>query len=359
MGEVEYVDHQHHLLPRDLIFSILVRLPVKFLIRLESVCKQWRSFIKDANFISMYIKYQRKHNARILILVHSGYDRKLYSINIKGLGATTCRLHNFFIATTSEISYCNGLLSYYSFSLSLVLVHNPSTAKEWFMLRRSEHVGTPRGFGFGFDSSANEYKVVLFGPSHCQVYTIGTGLWRPTKNRPILNYKDDHIDYYMSPVFVNGALHWLSCKDIISFDLKSEEFGVIPFPNGVSGEEFYWRLCLSQYYLLELREQLCMVCPGNVTDSNAVDLWILKDWNNNVWVKEDSFVLPPNWSSSCTLSTTPEGEIFVAGCKDISFSRYYIHSYNPQSRMTKKIEFVGKDFSYFRVINHVESPFRL
>ncbi|GFY97603.1 hypothetical protein Acr_12g0001440 [Actinidia rufa] len=93
--------------------------------------------------------------------------------------------------------------------------------------------------GFGLVPVTHKYKVIaivdcpetsMFNPLQQKgfVYTLGDASWRFKDNESILS-----IGKSASKAFVNGALHWVSncaSKLIVSFNIASELFGVVPHP---------------------------------------------------------------------------------------------------------------------------------
>ncbi|KAK4487388.1 hypothetical protein RD792_005988 [Penstemon davidsonii] len=56
-------------LPEDLIIEILLRLPVKSLLRFRTVCKQWHVIIKSSSFIRRHAHHE-SNLTRLLVYYH-------------------------------------------------------------------------------------------------------------------------------------------------------------------------------------------------------------------------------------------------------------------------------------------------
>ncbi|XP_062015423.1 F-box protein At4g22390-like [Rosa rugosa] len=92
-------------------------------------------------------------------------------------------------------------------------------------------------FGFGYDSTSDDYKVILGGwdssSKFAVVFTLKTGSWR--KLQSLTRYRVSGIGY-----LVNEALHWVLHEPherlivypsrILSLDLADEKFHEIAFP---------------------------------------------------------------------------------------------------------------------------------
>jgi hypothetical protein len=53
-------------LPHELIIQILLRLPVKSLLRFKCVCKLWLTLISDAHFANSHFQITATHTRRIM-----------------------------------------------------------------------------------------------------------------------------------------------------------------------------------------------------------------------------------------------------------------------------------------------------
>ena len=97
----------------ELITKILSRLPVKSLVRLLSVTKQWYSFIKDPDFVKLHLKHSIETNKDQAFIPkeHDFYptdryfSRSLSSTRIMGL-ARLCKFPcHYAIQITKPISW--------------------------------------------------------------------------------------------------------------------------------------------------------------------------------------------------------------------------------------------------------------
>ncbi|XP_026450402.1 F-box protein At3g07870-like [Papaver somniferum] len=123
--------------------------------------------------------------------------------------------------------------------------------------------------GFAYHQSTHEYKVVrifyyraLGVQVDVQVYTLGDKQgWRN---------KQVSTRYHLvnsSGIFVYGALHWkdYSKKQVVAFDLGTEEFQTLPSPPCVS---IGWGIQVLRGYLCAVDIQ---------PDNNCVDIWGFKN----------------------------------------------------------------------------------
>ncbi|KAM0015170.1 putative F-box domain-containing protein [Helianthus debilis subsp. tardiflorus] len=148
------------LVPDDVVEQILVRLDVEDLIRCKSVCHSWKYVISSPFFVKAHLKhaYITDHNnpqlghRRVCLRTVVGEDM-LYSLNLVHI-----------------VGFCNGLLllcvSPRGFKL---VVTNPLTREHKklptppYRLCDIHYIYSVRevaSWGFGYDSSADDYKVI-------------------------------------------------------------------------------------------------------------------------------------------------------------------------------------------------------
>lgn len=130
-------------------------------------------------------------------------------------------------------------------------------------------------WGFGYDSSTDDYKVLL-GLDYkngklgirFSVLTLKTNVWK-------------HIgclDYYCINnigMLCNGAIHWFMTDEnnrtlILSFDLSKEEFKEIPQPNDPR-----YNFSLHKHYLGITEDCLCIFTLDIYDDHR----WVMKNYN--------------------------------------------------------------------------------
>ncbi|XP_047941821.1 F-box/kelch-repeat protein At3g06240-like [Salvia hispanica] len=155
----------------------------------------------------------------------------------------------------------------------------------------SEHQLVYENFGFGVSRTTGQYKVVRIffeKPLHeytneCQVYTVGTGMWRKVP----LGSRHRYVDKLGGFLF-NGNLHWRVLENIgddlvewIScFDLETELFSTFatPYIHGVC-----------PYYIKTpcvLRDCL-RLCYKTGTNVRELAIWSMKEyWNEKSWTME-------------------------------------------------------------------------
>ncbi|XP_057427349.1 F-box/kelch-repeat protein At3g23880-like [Lotus japonicus] len=225
-------------LPQDLITEILLRLPVKSLIRFKAVCKFWRSLISDPLFANSHFELA---TPRLVFTTDSDYD--IQTIDLDGRlhsnpffePINLDFLHSFF--TFIEGS-CRGflLLRYYE-SLHL---WNPATRVHRPIPSISAIEDPGCQFGFGYDSSKDDYLVVIVSNhvTPVQFFSLRANVWKyiQSTDLPPLNLCYNH----RPGLLLNEAIHWLACGHdktknvIVAFDLLERRLLEIPLPDDLA-----------------------------------------------------------------------------------------------------------------------------
>ncbi|XP_026441447.1 uncharacterized protein LOC113340525 [Papaver somniferum] len=159
-----------NILPKEIIWDILIRLPVELVLNCKLVSKTWRNHLQDRWFLNMHASHHLHHNA------DSG----------------------FVFVTLGQREY--------------IVLPERAGVSGWYY----------NWVGFGYLPSADQYKVVVVNelkkePKYIEimVYTLGSGYgWRNIG-------KFNRIFNYVSPehgIFENGALHWKDGDIIWVFD---------------------------------------------------------------------------------------------------------------------------------------------
>uniref|UniRef100_A0A7N2LHG5 F-box domain-containing protein n=1 Tax=Quercus lobata TaxID=97700 RepID=A0A7N2LHG5_QUELO len=232
--------------PLDVIDRILLRLPVNALIRFLCVSKEWSALINSSNFIKKHLNHSIETNSDRTLILNETFVNKLsqsrwfsvpYSDNDQFCKAVQIYqpLHNWKI-----LDYCHGLicLSFYNSyeKKNDIAIWNPLIRK--YRKLPSEPIDKPSGslyyfyssFGFGYDPSNNDYKVVRITQFYeivffeVKVYNLKSQRWKKIEKQwPIEGIRSKQS------VSLNGAFHWIvvqndGSKSILAFDLANEKF---------------------------------------------------------------------------------------------------------------------------------------
>ncbi|GAU41605.1 hypothetical protein TSUD_196750 [Trifolium subterraneum] len=297
-------------LPHELIIQILLRLPVKYLIRFKCVCKLWFSLISDSHFANSHFQITAiKHTPKIMFISNSAphetlsidfessplhYDSSSVSLNPNCMPPFQSYPH-------IEIKgSCRGFLLLHCYDqhwIYDIYLWNPSTGfhKKIPLSPFSSKLEDNFFYGFGYDHSTDDYLLVSMSYddsdscvtllSHLGFFSLKTNTWK--------EIEDTH-DYYIisledvkAGLLFNGTLHWfgyghddLEEAVIIAFDLRERKLLDIHLP-----DDFYY--ILDDCGLWVSGEFLSVWAM----DDNIVEIWVMKEYQvHSSWTK--TIVLP-------------------------------------------------------------------
>ncbi|KAF5196855.1 F-box protein cpr1 [Thalictrum thalictroides] len=296
-------------LPDEIILEIILCLPIKSLIRFRCVNKTWLQLLtNDSQFAQLYLTKSGK-NKPIFLALRRKQEREPFSSSAVELRSDSGKL----AAVPLELPFYsnsfykiggirNGLIlvSLYDDKQNLI-IWNPLTNDYIvipyppIVIPRSAHCGLITSFGFGFIQATNQYKVIRFcdcyedllhPKSHVSVYTLGVdSSWRNLKD---ISYHS--IVQNCTAPLVNGALHWnadiyhLSFdSNILTFNMKDEIFGEIPYPKHIYASRPHTIYNLYDT-VGELDGLLCML----IRDwEENIQVWVMKEYGvTNSWTKQ-------------------------------------------------------------------------
>ncbi|XP_062088509.1 F-box protein CPR1-like [Humulus lupulus] len=295
--------------PPEIITDILIRLPVKDLLRYRCVSKPWCSLIDSHDFIKRHLSHSKETYSNTGLVLNWS---ELYWVDLDTLNSAVELNHPIdFGGGTEVLGSCNGLLALFN-SYDDVALWNPFT-KRYRNLPITEIefpsdglcVGQYMIYGFGHDPINDDYKLIrliqFYGDdddsfdSEVKVYSLKAKTWKRIKDFPYyLRYNRSY------GVHVGNALHWVVSRKPISdvskligaFDIVSEEYHVVPQPDYVDDD-----FCMT---LNVLGGCLCLICNYTSNQSNdfsreskvdRVDIWVMKEYGvKESWTKLYSVV---------------------------------------------------------------------
>ncbi|XAR62779.1 hypothetical protein NMG60_11017652 [Bertholletia excelsa] len=272
-------------LPYDIILDILLRLPVKSLLQLKCASKSWCSLISDPYFVKLHLSRSvldpdAETNHSKLLTASPFRSLDYDSDDFDGDNAVVNLGHPWEEAGNNGVKIlgsCHGLVCLL-FNPDRIVLWNPTT-------RQSRELPPPpcssSGISFcgiGYDSSSDDYKVILAARSSyadetkLQVYSLKASFWRPMEEglHNLITVLDE------AGTFLNGSLHWRASRDmglhnqdlIISLDLAKEKFSVIRPPDVGNRNISFHTLGVSQG---------CLSLCSYGYELN-VCVWIMKDY---------------------------------------------------------------------------------
>ncbi|KAG7563494.1 F-box domain, partial [Arabidopsis suecica] len=238
----------------DVLEEILVRLPVKTLLRFQIVSKHWRHTIKSKSFEERHMLHQKTKEPKFLCIFvdESWCNKPNFALKTMRLEwSSTCLVgeevyHNSYEHKVNLVVFSKSLdglfLIYGGENLNRpIMVINP--ANRWSQtlplariqlehcLDNNKTEFSPPGFGK--DCVTGIYKLVLLhninNTSSCEVFDFGAKQWRQVVPPPPPNHR---IKHEHASTFANGWLYWFSQDKtmLVAFDLHMEIFKVVPNP---------------------------------------------------------------------------------------------------------------------------------
>ncbi|KAF4372638.1 hypothetical protein F8388_027311 [Cannabis sativa] len=278
-------------LPSEIIADILIRLPVKDLLRYRCVSKPWCSLIDSPDFIKRHLNHSKETYSNAGLVLNWS---DIYWVDLDNLNSVVELNHPIdFEGGTEVLGSCNGLLVLFN-SYDDVALWNPFT-KRYRNLPNTELEFAGKDFcicqyiiyGFGYDPIHDDYKLIRL------VQYIGD--------------EDDSFDSENAyGVLVDNALHWVVSRKpesdvsnlIGAFDIVSEEYYVVPQPDFVD--------CDFHMTLNVLGSCLCLIANYTSdqssyfweTKADRIDIWVMKEYGvKESWTKLYSMVQSDEISS--------------------------------------------------------------
>ncbi|KAI9122558.1 hypothetical protein K1719_006398 [Acacia pycnantha] len=228
-------------LPEDLMMEIMVRLPVKSLLRFKYVSKSWYAIITNPYFIAKQVEWSNsiinKNRYSKVIFQISPSKKLAYISKISYNEKRDLELH--FLDNKVDLVFlcdqCNVILCL--FGPSHLILSNPATKEvKAIPERKFSYLSV---IGFGFDPIIKDYKIVWLlcdEKDSIEVYSLSYDSWRTiyVDNVPCRLWPNGSWNSYL-----NGFSHWLGPSErddtyILSFDFSKEVLGVIKLPLEVS-----------------------------------------------------------------------------------------------------------------------------
>ncbi|CAN4120784.1 unnamed protein product [Withania somnifera] len=292
-------------MPPELINEILLKLPVKSLVKFRCVSKSWLALISSNEFINTHLSLSandKEHKHHRLIL---RFDPPYYSLQ----DCSFSSLLNDSVTEAFDMDYpmkiskkltslvisivgsVDGLVCL-AIEEKCLCVWNPSIRKikKLCDCRAMTEVKSCFMYGFGYDEIHDDYKVVAgyrcSGLVKVDMYSVDSGSWRSIDDFPcgVLSMK--------SGVLVNGKLHWANTTyqtipsadawGIISINLADGKWGKVEQPFYREGD---FDLTLGVF-----GSDLSVFCNYQRIH---VDVWVWKEYGvNESWTKMFTINLP-------------------------------------------------------------------
>ncbi|KAI5678324.1 hypothetical protein M9H77_09274 [Catharanthus roseus] len=325
-------------LPEDTLIEILLRLPVKTLVRFKCVSKSWFSLLTCPSFIDMHLKFSLTRDDEFVLINRSEEpcqnilslhnDDEFLSILVPNLEIQYLNDESPEIKAPNDQCFklvgssCNGIVCL--FNDHNFALFNPATRQIRIL---PPHPPCPEGFysytevlGFGFDAATDDYKVVIISqldfrnplddhPNisvrhfdldfwEAKIYSFTKDSWKELDYVPPLihSFRPTGFD-----LFFNDRIHYIigvgyecECRDpsILSLDISTELFHKFGYPKAdkTSTDED-----TGDYESLAIiNDALALILyTGKYPDPHPfeqfIDVWIMKEYGNEEsWSKQYS-----------------------------------------------------------------------
>ncbi|XP_057455689.1 putative F-box protein At3g10430 [Lotus japonicus] len=286
-------------LPHELIAEILLRLPVRSLLRFKCVCTSWFFLISDPQFAESHFDLNAAPTHRLLLPCLD--KNKLESLDLESSSLFVTlnlpppcksRDHNslYFLGS------CRGfMLLAYDYNRQ-VIVWNPSTGFYKQILSFSDFM-LDSLYGFGYDNSTDDYFLVLIGliwvKAIIQAFSVKTN----SCDFKYVNAQYRDLGYhYRHGVFLNNSLHWLvtttdtsfsndtSFLVVIAYDLLEKSLSEIPLSPELAKPVLTAEGAPKFYHVRVLGGCLSLCYKGGRRD--RAEIWVMKEYKvQSSWTK--------------------------------------------------------------------------
>ncbi|KAK7302557.1 hypothetical protein RJT34_13449 [Clitoria ternatea] len=287
-------------LNNDLMFDILSFVPVRDLLGMKCVSKEWHRMISNRSFVIAQLKknkdvvlggfiFQEKFmwcNEDIKTVTYIGVGEKKMRSKVDQM------VFDFLPEDVVMLSSCKGLVCCRTCLPSkepVIYVCNPSN-KEWVKLQWPVSSGYDRnesiGLAFDYDplknsdDAINRFKLVRVQQVEnfeaefyytFELYSSGCGAWRKSSE---ICQCDSRLSKNKG-VYIGGVLHWLTDGDqVLTFDVEKELSWLISVPVPASEFRTFPEACIGEsegrlHYVLVSEEGL--------------HVWYLEDYYEFKW----------------------------------------------------------------------------
>ncbi|XP_031107591.1 F-box/kelch-repeat protein At3g23880-like [Ipomoea triloba] len=297
-------------LPGDIMEEILLRLPVKVLLRFLSVSKSCYAFLKGHAFTKTY-SLSNLHRADLCALIldcryRFPMDCFLFNLSVLRLDAkySVSELSEIPLPMSKPRFVCssNALVCVASDCGSNVCLWNPSTRNCRSIAVPDSSALSSTCMKLGYIHEINEHMLLKVpigrghgaeeGPKLVWVYTFSLNYWR-RKETTIPPFEWRLMESSVT-LTLNGVMHWFKNYDrdtIISFDLMNDVFNSIAVPVShcfPDGDFFISR------DLVVLEGSLSVIAHPEYNDyaPGGYEIWVMKEYGiEESWTKKYS--IPP------------------------------------------------------------------
>ncbi|KAK4259423.1 hypothetical protein QN277_005756 [Acacia crassicarpa] len=361
-------------LPDEIITNILRMLPVKSLLRFQSVCKYWKNLFKTPSFIADHLRHSDQHPFLLLsqdyvLVLDTLQSLRLLDYKMQVQDVPKSPLFDSLCPSCFDTIGCsNGLLC---FAITgkpdrlppSLLLWNPLTndAREVPRSRNIDSDVFDCALGFGFSPIVSDHNILAIYTEYggmvyrADLYSLSRGSWKEIEVGNIEN-----VTCFQLTVSSNGAIfiyglkpssepNWQVEGVIVSFDMTTEVFTLISWPP---------LLGHSSFDLTIYEDKLAVISDHRSRGSSIIDLWVMvEDISSSTerwsWTKKFTSGHYP-WNF--TFGIVWRNNIVVSGIEigcEIEKNKPCLCLFNVTSNEFNRLETPGYSSPY--LLNFVES----
>lgn len=187
--------------PADILTDILLKLPIKSIVRFKCVAKTWYILLKNPNFVSNHLSLSKKKNY-LLVEYHDRNNQDKYTMRLLNYQTLVPyhdlrpHLPNHFSDMYCSFQVYNGVFCLLHGNTCSITLWNPATRQSTILPECNENIlpkvrNCQHVLGFGSDPLCNDYKVIYIiwtsagdregnYPRLCHggIYRMSTDSWR-------------------------------------------------------------------------------------------------------------------------------------------------------------------------------------
>ncbi|KAL3628726.1 hypothetical protein CASFOL_027772 [Castilleja foliolosa] len=279
-------------LPQDIMFCIVTRLPVKSIHRFKAVCKPWCKLFTTPKFMKMHHAQLSQNQSVMVLAPNLGFTFALFDTNEK----KPTNLADPFpevLFGMQFIGCCNGLIcvSYLPF-LQVIELWNPALklnkSLKWPKLAVRDTTSRV-SLGFGYDNEGDDFKLVRIVVSvgekkkmrvEAEVYSCNSDSWETIKvglKFVVWWPKNDAI--------VNGNPYWVAWADgnevLVWFDMSKSVFNAVPLSSLEIGQ-------VDNLPLVDWKGSLAALVCEKEEKVLSLDVMVFDDVGK-IWTKNHTF----------------------------------------------------------------------
>ncbi|XP_074283784.1 F-box/kelch-repeat protein At3g23880-like [Silene latifolia] len=249
------IEQQSYFFDALIIENILLKLPVKSILRFKSVSKQWHSILSSSNFINAhFMKSPFSHPSAPVNTLFILSNNKYYLYSYDDDDQISGNFNNNLVRVDLELGVkkvytrlagcCNGLICLTPEHGNYFIIWNPATSK-MHKYESDDYLGDLYVSGFGHVSSVDDYKYVRISTLKANIIVqediiVHIFSRRENKWRKINFYHQDAkmpLYFFGQAVLINETLYWYAhgCGHlayIVSFDIGVEKFDILMKASG-------------------------------------------------------------------------------------------------------------------------------